>query len=886
MILSMVWVGMIMAMIWARSAQWWSEWGFRITVLSSLVANLFVGFLSGTRRRSAPGLLRGFLGQLAKFFLWLAYQVAEAATASAIGSLSLCGSNASEEEKQVVAFWATFLLLHLGGPDNLTAYALEDNKTSDRKWIEIIIKILGLIYAIYKNRHRGGRSWALLLAASAVMLLAGAVSYWERAKALGKADLDSMQEDAGSEDDDVHKFYFLNFRIQGTKRQGRWLRDEQALLLAQDLFPVWRHALVDSSVDPKSERQKASEMILSESDGWDWESMCKVAEMELSLIYEFIYTKAILADTWHYYLIRLVSPLGTAAAAFLFYFWLQQQLQVRGSFVGITYALLAITFLMDVVWLLRALGSTWAYAYLREQAPAWLRHQALHGRRWWYSLHRIVVLLDPLQLLGRDPVSHRRWSGTIGRYNLLDECTATTRTPTCHSHCPEWWPLSEPGDDKPKEMRYLCKLPQCVKKELFKRVTQRILKDAITKEEERRKLKEEKNMYTREDIRTRWGQKAFRNLPDHVKIKLQASKDKDPDETIFKNKLLASDKDKYEDLEETMFGKEFEEDVLLWHIATCMVLLHIGPERKHRLAIEVMSEYMMFLVAVRRQMLPGLVLHSQLQVTRRKLVEIWDGGKRVKKLLPGLGMRTNKDKLAMLLRRVRKKKPDKADEQWVDGIPPSEATRVLAQAVDLYFKLSGDERREVKSIHTPWPYPEVPDVMLEFMFNVWVDKLVYAAVRCSREAHAEHLRAGGDLTTVLWMLIQHAGPFCMGEAIKLYIYGDKPEEMMEPPKKEEPLPPPSPKAEPPPPPPPKAEPSPPPCPPPPSIETLLPPPQVPAHLPPPPPPYCPVCPPYCPVCPLYCPVCRPYCPVCSPYYDPSRPPVCPCYPQCPRQHEK
>ncbi|CAN6338378.1 unnamed protein product [Urochloa humidicola] len=192
----MVWVGMIVAMSWAWLVQSWNEWGFRITVLSSLVANLLTALLSGKRRRSAPGLFWGFLGMLAKFFLWLAYQVAEAAAASAIGSLSLCDSNASDEEKQLVTFWATFLLLHLGGPDNLTAYALEDNKTSKRKWLEIITKILGLIYTISKNRRRGGRSWALLLVASAVVLPAGAFSYWERAKALGKANFDSMQEDA------------------------------------------------------------------------------------------------------------------------------------------------------------------------------------------------------------------------------------------------------------------------------------------------------------------------------------------------------------------------------------------------------------------------------------------------------------------------------------------------------------------------------------------------------------------------------------------------------------------------------------------------------------------------------------------------------------------
>ncbi|CAN6356183.1 unnamed protein product [Urochloa humidicola] len=925
----MVWLGMILAMIWAQSVQWWSEWGFRVAVLSSLVANLLIGFLSGTRRRSAPGLLWGFLGQLAKFLLWLAYQVAEVAAASAIGSLSLCGRNASEEEKQVVAFWGTFLLLHLGGPDNLTAYALEDNKMSNRKWLEIITKILVLIYTIKKNTHSGGRSRALLTAASIIKFLTSAISYCERAKALEKANLNSMQDpednkntennkntqhDAAStgssKDDDGHKFKFLKCRIQTTKRLGRWFRDGQALLLAQDLFPVWRHALVDSSVDPDSERQRASEMILSESNDWDWDSMCKVAEMELSLIYEFLYTKAILAHNWHYYLIRLVSPICTAAAAFLFNIWLQQHLQVRGSFVKITYAFLAVTFLMDVAWLLRTLGSTWAYAYLREKAPAWLHQQALHrarGRSWWHSLHHIVVRLDPLQLFDRDPVSHRRWSGTIGRYNLLDECTAATiRTVTHPSHSPEWWPLSQPEDTRPKEMRYLCKLPHCVKELLFKRVIQ-ILQDAITKEEERHKLKDEKqkNMYTREDIRTSWGQKAFRNVK--FRIKLQAS---------------SEDKDKDEDLEKTMFGKEFEEDVLLWHIATCMILPHIGQQRKHRLAIEVMSEYMMFLVAVRRQMLPGLVLHSQLQVTRVKLVEIWNGGKRVKSLLPNLGRMADKEKFAMLLRRVRREKPRKAEEQWVDGIPGSEGTRVLAQAVDLYFKLSGDKPRGVESRDTQWPSPEVPDEMLEFIFNVWVDKLVYAAVRCSREAHAEQLRAGGDLTTVLWMLIQHAGPFCMGEAIKLYIYGDAPPPIPPPsapsPPPHFPAPPapePQPSSQPPTSSPPQAPDRPPHVPPSSSQPPSSSPPQAPAHPHPlagfafarfsrdqpsglpwpfsfladllslladlfaPAPSYC------CPMCPPYSHPSYPDCPVFHPYYDPSWPPACPCYAQCPPQHE-
>ncbi|KAG2642102.1 hypothetical protein PVAP13_2KG263100 [Panicum virgatum] len=901
----MFWLGMVVIMILAQSRQGWSEWGFRITVISSLVANLVVGILSGTRRRSAPGLLWGFLGLAAQFFLWGAYQVAEAAATSAIGSLSLCGTDASAEEKQVVAFWAPFLLLHLGGPDNLTAYALEDNMISNRKWIEIVVRILGIGYAISSSTHGGGRSWALLFAASVVMLLAGGVRYVERAKALGNANLDSMQEDASSSSsssskEDDKQMDSLKCKIGKMKRQGRSLRDGEALLLAQKLFPVWRHALVDSSVDPASERQQASEMILtSDSDGreWGWESMCKVAEMELSLIYEFLYTKAILAHnwTWRYYLIRLLSPLLTAAAAFLFSSWLLRpdngRRVVRGSFVGITYALLTIIFLMDVAWLLRALGSTWAYAYAREHAGT---------RRWWCSLHRVVVRLDPLQLFCRDPVSHRRWSGTIGRYNLLHECSATRGR-----FRPEWWPVSMAGDDKPKEMRYLCKLPECVKKVLFERVTE-ILQQAITKGKPK-----DGHKYSREDIRTRWGHKAFRSADGQVKsrIKTRISKSPPPPDE-------AADADP--DPEATIFGTEFEEDVLLWHIATSMLLLlHIGRKgtRRHTTttwAIEILSEYMMFLVAVRRQMLPGLVLHSQLQVTRKTLVDdIWAR----REHLSGQGFTMdNKEKLAMLLRLVRRTPPDDEKQFRVVEISGTEGTRLLADAVDLYFFLSGDDKA------APRPQPVGDDEeMLVFIFNVWVDKLVYAAVRCSREAHARQLSAGGDLTTVLWMLIQHAGPFCIGEAKSIYLAVPKPAEPKEAdekkrmphdeprpsgapfpvPQQDHPAPSPMPRrpSPPPPHPPPVRYPVPlygHPAPPPPSswfpwswLSWLLP---SRRRRPPPPPvcpPYspCPVCPPYSP-CPVHPPCCHPlYPPVCPPCYNPSCPPVCPWYPQCPPQHE-
>ncbi|CAO2189911.1 unnamed protein product [Urochloa humidicola] len=703
--------------------QFWSEWGLRISVLGSLAAYTILALLSGTRRRSASGRSAVVL----KLILWAAYQAAELAATAALGSLSLSGSDASTDEQQLIAFWAPFLLLHLGGPDNMTAYTLEDNILSLRKGLEMILQLLGVMYAIWNFVYRS-HSW-VLLGASVIMLVTGGVRYVERAWALWRANLDNMQHSSKKEpawsgissststSTSSSSSIEVVVEFASSRSLGRDLDDDEALslaqddddkalLLAQDLFHTWRRALVDSSVDPGSPSQHTSEKILS----LPWRTMCKVVEMELSLMYEVLYTKASLAHTCQarigYLAIRLMSPSAYAAAGWLFWLYSNKEgRQLRGSFVPITYLLLCAAFTMDVVWLLRALGSTWTY-YLLKEVQRWpwaCFHRKVLCSGMWLWLHRAVVYLDPLRLVfSIDPVRHRRWSGTIGRYNLLDECTTVRRRPWC------LWLATKAGLE---ETRYLSELDEGVKELLFKRV-QRIVPTADNPSHP-------DGAYTMVRITTRWGQEALK-----------------------RGKRLFTWN------EQPISGREFEQDVLAWHIATRIFLPRIARRipaeyLAHVEAIEVMSEYLMFLVAVRRQMLPGLILHSLLEETRETLYVLWDGGKGAS-LYSIDPAAANKDKLATILRRMRNNNQDWALHN--DG------RRLVLDAVEIAGALTKSSRYQHK----------VPQ-LLELVFNIWVDKLLYAGVRCSRESHAKQLSAGGELTTVLWMTVQHAGLFRIGE---------------------------------------------------------------------------------------------------------------------------
>ncbi|CAL5008684.1 unnamed protein product [Urochloa decumbens] len=537
------------------AVQLWSKWGLWISVLSSLVAYALLGLLSGTRRRLAPG-WRFILRWAVLLIIWVAYQAAEIAATSALGSLSLSGSDASADEQELTAFWAPFLFLHLGGPDNMTAYTLEDNMLSLRKAVEM---------------------------------------YVERAWALWRANLDNMQDSSKKEPAGSAASRSCSTSIEVavestiSRSLVRDLDDDEALLLAQDLFHIWHRALplVDSSVDPRSRSQRTSEKILS----LPWRNMYVHRLPHHPLHVAPRQRRRCLALLSGSIAARKTAGSGDRLSS-------SDHLPLAGCHLrrGCGVAAESPRVHLDVLLpeeecAVSAMGTT--------------RSCALGGGTG--STHRAVVYLDPLRLaLGIDPVRHRRWSGTIGPAGGVHYCSPSSVVLVAGDQ-------GRTGGNKRGE-----------RAELFER-------DELP--------------------------------PIH--------------------------------------GSEFEQDVLAWHIATCIFLSRAKVRKLpksstvHVPAIEAMSEYLMFLVAQRRQMLPGLVLHSLLDGTRRALKDIWD-----------------------------RPRSFASQEETTRGREPQ---------------------------------------MLELIFNVWVDKLVYAGVRCSRECHAKQLSAGGELTTMLWIIVHHAGPFRIGE---------------------------------------------------------------------------------------------------------------------------
>lgn len=100
------------------------KWNIRGLVILSLVFQTSLIFLAPLRKRTSKKLLA--------MILWTAYLLADWTANYAVAQIT---KNQGKEpkpddppkNKKLLALWAPFLLLHLGGPDTITALALEDN---------------------------------------------------------------------------------------------------------------------------------------------------------------------------------------------------------------------------------------------------------------------------------------------------------------------------------------------------------------------------------------------------------------------------------------------------------------------------------------------------------------------------------------------------------------------------------------------------------------------------------------------------------------------------------------------------------------------------------------------------------------------------------------
>lgn len=115
-------MGKAMEYFLARATTAWNKWEIQAMILSSLLLQTFLTITGNIRKYSSSKELN--IG------VWIAYQLSNSLL---LASLSAVSTN---------VLWIPFFVLHLGGPDTIIAYALEDNELWDRYTVAFITYLI------------------------------------------------------------------------------------------------------------------------------------------------------------------------------------------------------------------------------------------------------------------------------------------------------------------------------------------------------------------------------------------------------------------------------------------------------------------------------------------------------------------------------------------------------------------------------------------------------------------------------------------------------------------------------------------------------------------------------------------------------------------------
>ncbi|KAJ1270022.1 hypothetical protein BS78_06G022700 [Paspalum vaginatum] len=571
----------------------WIAWSSEILLAVSFGMQFVLTILAGFRWRGSS---REHWDRFIRHAIWFCFVGGEYVATSAVGSLSVTSTSG---ERQLLAFWAPFFLLHLGGPDNITALQLEDNELSARSVLGLVFRALGATYIVYNSIS--GR-WTLAVAAW-LMLGVGVAKYAEKILALHRANLETIRRSVkkerrhGDTRRQVSSRRYTSAMLGGNKRRDQGAR----VLFAHSQFHICKRAIVESV------EMKFSEADAKESKrffNFENEGSYEVVEVELSLMYDFLYTKAAVIHTWHGYTVRVLSPLAIFGAVLLIEFGRKDGLN-RADLV-ITRLLLVATFLLETASLVKALGSSWTTFLLYGRSKwGWVQHHVFCNNRRHRWLRRAIAHL--LQLFKVE--GHRRWSGRIGQLDLLDEIT--------HQRRPGGRVLSITGIG----IVVQCFLGEC--RGLINNNSDHVL-DA-----------DEKDL-----LLIRVGYRLRKSLEGgvHKGAALLSNKAASNIKRGQKTLSQAFKDDKLYDQFRKSLGTELQVGILIWHIATSIYLFKsdvaknmmasrasdddIKRLQKRVKAIGSLSNYMMFLLVERPNMLPGLVLRSLYEQTYQELAEV------------------------------------------------------------------------------------------------------------------------------------------------------------------------------------------------------------------------------------------------------------------------
>ncbi|KAK1611616.1 hypothetical protein QYE76_035289 [Lolium multiflorum] len=687
--------------------RFWGEWEIRVLLIVSLWLQIFLLLAGGLRKRSVTTWLR--------MLLWLAYLLADSIAIYSLGNLSQNQkhSGSLDQEMHLLAFWAPFLILHLGGQDTITAFAIEDNELWLRHLLSLVSQVALAVYVYWKSRPTG----AGLLIPAIIMFVSGVIKYGERTWALKSASMSSFRSslltppDAGPSyakflemyqsaiDSGLHAHIVIvpEEPCDGSVQvEEERIRYRDLVYTSYKFFETFRRLFVDLIL---SFQDRADSLAFFRKLKMD--QAFKVVEIELMLMYESFHSKCVVIHGPVGRILRVFTLAAPAVSLVVFAAWEDKRGYKKVDIV-ISYVLLGGAFLLETYAILLMIVSPWSYVYMRDK----------HGDGWSARADKLFGWLSFFQ-----PERRPRWSNQMAQYNLLTYCLKDK---------PRWYTRAM----EELEWKHNIRLKTMWDSFWYTNHTDvsLVLKNLIFQQ-----LKEKANS-TSDPL-------SYRQFGEH------------------RGQWILQRNGCYQQLGWSV-ELEFDESMLLWHIATD--LCYYGERRdNHDFSesdgatsggcfwsyedfdglwsfIEVeyrplqslskqISNYMLFLLVMRPFMMTATIGQIRFGDTCAEAKTFFHRGAdddltEVQGAEMLSAVQTNNI-------RPRDVKGDRSKSVLFDACRLAEVLRSLHPQAKRWRVISG----------------------------VWVEMLCYAAGKCRGNFHAKQLSQGGELLTVVWLLMAHFG---------------------------------------------------------------------------------------------------------------------------------
>ena len=639
-----------------------------------------------------------------KLVLWLAYQWS-AALAKLLMYFLLPKGGISGPKFGLEAYWAPFLLLLRGGSDTITAYSLIDNELWLRQTTDLVVPIGQVIYIIYTTSRK-----TLLDFMPVLIFIAGLIknleSLWVRKSASRENFKESVlpDPDAGPNYSRYMEEYRSKkcegFDVESGKFKEAPIVGDLSFTAPKNLKIADGATIQDAYIFFKNFEQLFADLILhvedkvmAKSQSFFQNASCseafKVIEVELGFLFDIFYTKAFMFYSLKGGLLRILSFFCTVSALLVF-LKIDKQAYKTADVIT-TYILLGGGTMLEICALLVLLKSDWTML--------------------WLSNHSNIVVDLMYGAISLIPwPEKKRWSNTMAQHSLITGCFIKHKK----RHCPKVRP-------KGTKFEHSADVSTDLKKLIFEQLLE--------------KSRSASDFEACKELRAFRGDRVVKNAKcsnceDKEKQRTHESAEIESDPVLEDARCIYEiSKDDRKIVEESV-KVEFDQSVLLWHIATSLCDNYDRNTTQNPViclnheASKLLSDYMLYLLIDRPFMLPKGIARVRYGETCAEAFNFFEDGKSIFDVNQAYSniLEVNTEVSP------REVKGDRSKSVLFDGCR-------LAKSLQ---RLNTGKKWELIS-------------------RVWLEMLCYAANKCRWNDHAKLLCHGGELLTHVSLLMAHLG---------------------------------------------------------------------------------------------------------------------------------